>query len=59
MKIRKTILVSCAIAMLTLTVSACGAERETTTIRRETVESVSDNPVVIEKKTTIHSETVE
>ena len=48
----------CSIIAFAIIAAACSG-RETTTIRRETVRTVPADPVIVEKKTTTQSGTVE
>jgi hypothetical protein len=54
----RRIIASCGIIVLAVTAAACGS-REKTTIRRETVQAVPDDPVVVEKKTVEKTTTIQ
>lgn len=54
----KNLIGVCGIIAFATLAAACGG-RETTTIRRETVQTVPADPVIVEKKTTIQQGVVE
>ena len=49
------IIASCAGIIAFTIIAGCGAHRETTTIHRESVQTVPAAPAVVEKKTTTES----
>jgi hypothetical protein len=54
----KKLISVCGIIAFATIAAACSG-RETTTVRRETVQTVPADPVIVEKKTTTRSGTVE
>jgi len=51
----KKLIGSCGIIACAMIAAACSGRHETTTVHRETVQTVPAAPAVVEKKTTIES----